>query len=174
MYSKEPRSLTLASRLLREVTTGLIGLGDLLRPARKHFDDSGFKRSTAQYPTIPGEEHRYPDLDRTMTKYAGSTRASDDSIRSVPSGTPSTTPNGAYPIERARSNTGSRGGERHRSGTLEIPRRLSPVYIPQRSSTQDSLSSSPLTLETVSALPGSRDFNIPDIVIQHQGSAKQT
>ncbi|RMY03390.1 hypothetical protein D0868_07490 [Hortaea werneckii] len=174
MYSQEPRNLTLASRVLREVAKGLIGLSDLLRPARKHFDDSGFKRSTTRYPTIPGEEHRYEDLRRTMTKYAGSTRASDDSIRSVPSGTPLTTPNGAYPIERARSNTGPREGERHRSGTLEIPRRLSPVYIPQRSSTQNGLSSSPLTLEPVSALPGSRDFNIPDIVIQHQGSAKQT
>ncbi|KAI6910035.1 hypothetical protein KC318_g1365 [Hortaea werneckii] len=172
MYSQEPRSLTLASRLVREVATGLIGLGDLLRPARKHFDDSGFKRSTAEYPTVPGEGGRNEHLDRTMTKYAGSTRASGDSIRSVPSGAPSNTPHGANLIERKSSNTGPREGQRHRSDTLEIPRQLSPVYLPQRSSTQDGLSSSPLTLEPVSTLHESRDVNTPDIVIQHQGSAK--
>ncbi|KAI6791296.1 hypothetical protein KC363_g8169 [Hortaea werneckii] len=168
MYSQEPRNLTLASRALREVAKGLIGLGDLLRPARKHFDDSGFKRSTTRYPTIPGEEHRYPDLRRTITKYAGSTRASDDSIRSVPSGTPSTTPISAHPMERTRSNTGPREGHRHRSDTLEIPRQLSPVCLPQRSSTQDGLSSSPLTLQPVSTLHGSRGGNTPDIVVNHQ------
>ena len=168
MYSGEPRNLTLASRVLREVAKALIGLSDLLRPARKHFDDSGFKRSTTRYPTIPGQHWRDEDLRRTMTKYAGSTRASDDSIRSVPSGTPSTTPNGGHPIERARSNTGPREGQRHRSDTLEIPRQLSPVFIPQRSSTQDGLSSSPLTLEPVSTLHGSRGVNTPDIVVNRQ------
>ncbi|KAI7211385.1 hypothetical protein KC333_g7706 [Hortaea werneckii] len=173
MYSQEPRNLTLASRLLREVATGLIGLSDLLRPARKHFDDSGFKRSTARYPTTPGEGDRNKHLDRTKTKYAASTRASGDSIRSVPSGTPSNTPHGANLIERKSSNTGPREGQRHRSDTLEIPRQLSPVYLPQRSSTQDGLSSSPLTLEPASTLRGSRDLNTPDIVIQHQRSAEQ-
>ncbi|KAI7514894.1 hypothetical protein KC347_g296 [Hortaea werneckii] len=111
--------------------------------SRKRID------STTRYPTIPGEEHRYPDLRRTITKYAGSTRASDDSIRSVPSGTPSTTPISAHPMERTRSNTGPRECHRHRSDTLEIPRQLSPVCLPQRSSTQDGLSSSPLTLQPV-------------------------
>ncbi|RMX85609.1 hypothetical protein D0869_03693 [Hortaea werneckii] len=164
MYSQEQRNLTMASKVLRQVAKGLIGLSDLLRPARKHFDDSVFKRSTAKYPTTPGQHWRDEDLDRTMTKYAGSTRASDDSIRSMPSGTPSTNP-----IERKRSNTGPREGERHRSGTLEIPRQLSPVCLPQRSSTQDGLSSSPLTLEPVSTLHGSRDLNTPDIVIQTPG-----
>jgi len=170
MYSTEPRDLTLASRVLREVAKGLINLSDLLRPARKHFDDSGFKRSTTRYPTIPGQHWRDEDLHRTMTKYAGSTRASDDSIRSVPTGTPSTTPNGAHPIERARSTTGPREGQRHRSDTLEIPRQLPPVFIPQRSSTQDGLSSSPLTLEPVNSLHGSRGFNTPDIIVNHQGN----
>ncbi|KAI7152998.1 hypothetical protein KC349_g8643 [Hortaea werneckii] len=172
MYSQEPRNLTVASKVLRQVAKGLIGLSDLLRPARKHFDDSGFKRSTNRYPTTPGQHWRDEDLDRTITKYAGSTRASGDSIRSVPSGTPSNTPHGANPIERKSSNTGPREGQRHRSDTLEIPRQLSPVYLPQRSSTQDGLSSSPLTLEPVSTLHESRGVNTPDIVIQHQGSAK--
>ncbi|KAI7265044.1 hypothetical protein KC345_g8607 [Hortaea werneckii] len=168
IYSQEPRNLTLPSRVLREFARGLIGLSDLLRPARKHFDDSEFKRSTTRYPTIPGQDFRDKDLRRTITMYAGSTRASDDSIRSIPSGTPSTSHRGAHPIERARSNTGPREGQRHRSDTLEIPRQLSPVFIPQRSFTQDGLSSSPLRLEPVTSLHGSRGFNTPDIVVNRQ------
>ncbi|KAI6834492.1 hypothetical protein KC332_g5079 [Hortaea werneckii] len=174
MYSQEPRNLTLASRVLREVAKALIGLSALLRPARKHFDDSVFKESTTKYPLSPGQRWRDGSLDRTETKYAGSTRPSYHSIRSVPSGTLSTRPNGVHTIERARSNTGPREGQRHRRDTLEIPRQLSPVFIPQRSSTQDGLSSSPLTLEPVSTLHGSRDGNTPDIVIQHQEGARQT
>ncbi|GAB1744011.1 hypothetical protein NU219Hw_g1050t1 [Hortaea werneckii] len=162
MYSQEPRNLTVASKVLCQVAKGLIGLSDLFRPARKHFDDSGFKRSTTRYPTTPGQHWRDEDLDRTMDKYAGSMRASGDSIRSIPGGTPLKTP-----FERKSSNTGPREGQRHRSDTLEIPRQLSPVYLPQRSSTQDGLSSSPLTLEPVSTLHESRGVNTPDIVIQH-------
>lgn len=156
----EPERLDWTSLVLRKIVRALITLSDNLRPARRHFDDSGFTKSTTRYPVTPGQQYRDPDLHRTISNYVGSHRGSEESVHSARSGRPSST---MSPAERMRSNTGSREGAIRRRETLELPEQPSPVHRPQRRSTQNSLPPSPL--ERSRTLHESSHPNAPDITV---------